>query len=254
MNLALKINNPWEGASVFVKERTSSTMDDALELARGGHPSGTAVVAGSQTSGRGRVPGRKWVDAPWQSLLVSLFFHERDVGCPVQLLPMAAAVAVCRAVVPFLSSAPLLRAGIKWPNDVLVDGRKLCGILWEKRAAGEGSVLVVGIGINCSQEVFPPELAGACSLRQLTGREVQVLDVCARLLPELHEVLRGNQWMDEMSDRLALRGQRVTVRAPGSEETVSGTVVGLDPRGGLILRAPDGGETVILQAEISGSP
>jgi BirA family biotin operon repressor/biotin-[acetyl-CoA-carboxylase] ligase len=265
VDLFLKMKNPW-GAPVFVKERTSSTMDDALELARKGYPPGTAVVAGSQERGRGRVPGRRWMDSPWKSLLVSLFFGDGDVGCAETLLPMATAVAVCRAVEQWLSApgsddavyaaalgaaAPAPpRAQIKWPNDVLLDGRKISGILWEKR----GGRLVVGIGVNCNQESFPPELSNACSLRQIRGEEVPVFDVCARLLSELKSALRDESWMAELSSRLALRGRRIEARAPGSEGSITGIVEGIDSQGGLILRLPDGGRLTVIQAEILESP
>jgi BirA family biotin operon repressor/biotin-[acetyl-CoA-carboxylase] ligase len=247
VELALKIANPWEGAPVFVKERTSSTMDDALALARSGYPPGTAVIAGSQERGRGRLPGRRWQDSPWKSLLVSVFIRQADIRFSPALLPMASAVAVCRAAEAWLSE----RALVKWPNDVRVRDKKLAGILCESR----GGWLIVGFGINCNQKKFPAELSRtACSLRQASGREIPVFDLCARLLAEQKRILGDGGWMDELETRLALRGRRVAARAPGSDEVVIGAVDGVDGNGGLVLLLDDGGRRTVFQAEISENP
>jgi BirA family biotin operon repressor/biotin-[acetyl-CoA-carboxylase] ligase len=246
MEMTLKVPNPWEGARVFMKERTASTMDDALSLAKKGYPSGTALVAGYQERGRGRVPGRAWVSSPWESLLVSVVLEPREVGFPLSLLPLSSAVAVCRAVDPWLSRP----AGVKWPNDVLFQGRKLGGILCESR----GGFLIIGIGINCNQASFPHELADiACSLRQASGREVPPLEPCARLLAELKRVLSDGGWMGELERRLCLRGHAVSVQAPGSGETVRGVLEGVDRDGALLVVVEGGARRRIAQGEIRES-
>ncbi|MBE3132767.1 MAG: hypothetical protein IMZ55_04785, partial [Acidobacteria bacterium] len=92
METSLRIATPWEGAPVYLKERTGSTMDDALALARAGSPAGTTVVAGFQERGRGRVPGRLWVSGAWESLLATVVLRRADSPPPSQL-PLRAGLA-----------------------------------------------------------------------------------------------------------------------------------------------------------------
>jgi BirA family biotin operon repressor/biotin-[acetyl-CoA-carboxylase] ligase len=246
MKPSTRVPNPWEGASVFVKERTRSTMDDVLELAVRGYPVGTAVIAGFQDSGRGRAPGRRWISAPWQSLLFSVVLSKGEPGFPVSQLPLRAAVAVCRSVEGLLEAA----VRVKWPNDVIVSGRKLAGILCE----GRRGFYTCGVGMNCSQSEFPPELSGsACSLRQAGCVEISVFDLCAVVLRELRRVLSDPGWKADLDTRLEGLGSSVTVRAPGSERTVTGILEGVEEDGALRLRVGDGGFTRVSHGEISGS-
>ena len=245
MQPSTRVQNPWEGASVFVKERTRSTMEDVLELAVRGYPVGTAVIAGFQDSGRGRAPGRQWISAPWQSLLFSVVLSKGEPGFPVSQLPLRAAVAVCRSVEGLLGGVR-----VKWPNDVLVSGKKLAGILCE----GRRGFFTCGVGINCSQEEFPPELSGsACSLRQAGCGEISVFDLCAGVLAELRRVLSDPGWKADLDGRLEGLGSSVTVRAPGSDRTVTGVVEGVEDDGALRLRLADGRLARVSHGEISGS-
>ncbi len=246
MALLLKIANPWRGARVYVKERTASTMDDAAELARAQNPTGTAVVCGFQTGGRGRVPGRKWLSSPWEALLMTVLLSRTDVPFPPAELPLRAALAVSRAVDPLLPSASL----IKWPNDVMFGGRKLAGVLCEGRAGA----LLVGVGVNCRQREFPPELAeAACSILQVGGAAPGIADVAGAVLSELHGVLRDPAWLEGLRSRLDQRGRAVVVTAPGSERVVEGVVEDVSGSGGLLLRAADGSLVEVPQGEIRKS-
>ncbi len=245
MEPSIKVPNPWEGASVFVKEHTRSTMDDVLELAVRGYPVGTALIAGYQDSGRGRAPGRPWISAPWQSLLFSVVLSKGGLDFPASQLPLRAAVAVCRSVESLVDGVR-----VKWPNDILVSGKKLAGILCE----GRRGFFTCGVGINCSQEEFPHELSGsACSLRQAGCGEISVFDLCARVLRELKRVLSDPGWKADLDARLAGVGSSVTVRAPGSDRTTTGTLLGVDDDGALRLRGGDGGLVRVSQGEISGN-
>ena len=243
MDLPVKMPNPWEGSPVFVVERTRSTMDDAREHALRGHPVGTAVIAGYQESGRGRVQGRRWISAPWESLLFSVVIAKGDPGFPPGQLPLRAAAAVCRAMDGMVEKP----VRIKWPNDIIIDGRKLAGILCENRRG----ILVCGIGINCMQISFSEEISrGACSLRQAGWKGGSVFDVCTAVLRELKRALCGGEWKAELDARLEGRGSTVTVRAPGSERSVTGKIVGIDDEGSLLLET-EGGTARITQGEIS---
>ena len=150
---------------------TDSTNERAKTLAAAGAPHGTVVTADEQSAGRGR-QGRVWTADPGHALLVSLVV--RGLGKGDELLPLVAAVAVCEAS----ETAASVSCRIKWPNDIWIDGRKLCGILVEGRPQ-EGWA-VVGVGVNVSTPAFPGELAEtATSLALASGaapsRE-QVLD------------------------------------------------------------------------------
>jgi BirA family biotin operon repressor/biotin-[acetyl-CoA-carboxylase] ligase len=240
------IASPWPSAAVTVIERTGSTMDDCLALGLRGEPSGTAVVAGFQERGRGRAPGRHWLSPPWESLLMTVLLRAAELDFPVSQLPLRVGLAVSRAVGEATGSEP----GIRWPNDAVLAGRKVAGILCE----AHGGLLLAGIGVNCLQRSFPPELeATAGSLLQATGREVQPLALCPVVLARLREVLGDGDWRAGIERRLAGRGSRVRVDPIGTGAAVEGTVLGVDADGALLLRDDAGAIRRVAQGEISGS-
>ncbi len=195
---------PGHGALLQVKEETRSTMEDAFELARSGGPSGSVAVAGYQSVGRGRVPGRTWVSAPWQSLLATIVLRTGDLPFPLSQLPLRVGVAAARAV----EEAAGLDVRIKWPNDLMVGRRKLAGILCETR----GDVALVGIGVNCTQESWPPELAqSACSIVQASGRSVDLPSLLAILLRSVRDSLGDGLWLEKLR-RTIVRGGRTGPR------------------------------------------
>ena len=181
METSLKVSNPWAGSPVFVRERTQSTMDDARKLALAGCAEGTVVVAGFQQKGRGRAPGRSWHSSPWESLMATIVLAQETLPFPVSEMPYRAAVAASRAVKDLGVSA-----SIKLPNDLLVGGKKLAGILCETC----NQFLLVGMGVNCLQADFPGELQEtACSILQVTGREVTPFALLPRILLRLKEAV-----------------------------------------------------------------
>jgi BirA family biotin operon repressor/biotin-[acetyl-CoA-carboxylase] ligase len=197
METSLRIATPWEGAPVYLKERTHSTMDDALALARAGSPAGTTVVAGYQERGRGRAPGRLWLSGAWESLLATVVLRRADSPPPSQL-PLRAGLAASLAV----EEAAGITVAIKRPNDILWEGRKLAGILCESR----GDILLVGIGVNCLQLSFPLEIAqSACSLRQACGRDISPLELLPLVLARLKASLEDALWREKVSERLLRR-------------------------------------------------
>jgi BirA family biotin operon repressor/biotin-[acetyl-CoA-carboxylase] ligase len=240
------IASPWPSAAVTVIERTGSTMDDCLALGLRGEPSGTTVVAGFQERGRGRAPGRNWLSPPWESLLMTVLLRAAELDFPVSQLPLRVGLAVSRAVGEATGSEP----GIRWPNDAMLAGRKVAGILCE----AHGGLLVAGIGVNCLQRSFPPEIAAtAGSLLQATGCEVQPLELCPVVLVLLREALGDDGWRAGIERRLAGRGSRVRVDPIGSGAAVEGTVLGVDADGALLLRDDAGAIRRVAQGEISGS-
>jgi BirA family biotin operon repressor/biotin-[acetyl-CoA-carboxylase] ligase len=241
-----RIANPWPGAGVTVVERTGSTMEDALALGLRGVPTGTAVVAGYQDRGRGRAPGRRWISPAWESLLLTVVLRAAEIDVPPPQLPLRVGLAVSRAVRDATGVAPELR----WPNDALMGGRKVAGILCE----AHGGLLLAGIGVNCRQRAFPHEIADrAGSLLLATGRAVHPLELCPLVLVRLREALADDDWRAAIERRLAGRGERSRVEPIGSGTAVEGVVLGVDGDGALLLRDDAGAIRRVVQGEISGS-
>ena len=157
--------------AVHAVDSTDSTQSEVRALAAAGAPEGTVVTASHQRAGRGR-RGHAWWDAPGESLLVSVLLRPAGPPAVAPQLALVGGLAVAEAL-----AAAEVPARIRWPNDLLVDGRKVCGILAEASSdpAGDGRGrlhhVILGIGINLNQTGFPEALAPiATSLRLVTGR------------------------------------------------------------------------------------
>lgn len=180
--------------------------------------------ADHQTRGRGRQQ-RAWHDEPGKDVAATF---RATVALPIPLaLPAALPVAVLQALEPF-AGRPLR---IKWPNDLFLDGKKLCGVLIDAGAGGPDTYLI-GVGVNCNRVRFPPDLeTTACSLASATGHEVDrgglLVEIAQRLDAMLHAlVARDHGRLEELfRERLGLLGQRVAVEAA---ETHTGVLTDLD--------------------------
>ncbi|MCH7482745.1 MAG: biotin--[acetyl-CoA-carboxylase] ligase [Chloroflexi bacterium] len=217
-----------------------STMDVAWELAEAGAAHGTCVVAGTQTHGRGRFD-REWVSG--DSLLASVVLRPSASTAP--LLTIIGCLAVRDAVRELCG----LRCAIKWPNDVQVDGRKLCGVLAEGRIYATGTtgagVAVLGIGLNVSLDVAEhPELAAtATSLLAETGRSIDLRTAGDALFASLDAWYGGAEpaaLIARWREAIDTLGRRVSVRVRGSNATLSGLAEDVDAAGRLLLRTDDG--------------
>ena len=165
------------GRTLIARASVESTMDVAWDALAEGMPDGTAVVADQQTRGRGR-GGRSWWMPPGRALAISLALHPGCDAREMGTLPLVAGLALAEALETLAASADSvpgtrlpgarLRARLKWPNDVLVNGRKLAGILLESRSVAE-PVVVVGIGVNLRQRTFSPGLAETATSVDLEG-------------------------------------------------------------------------------------
>ncbi|MBN2131809.1 MAG: biotin--[acetyl-CoA-carboxylase] ligase [Sedimentisphaerales bacterium] len=228
------------GRKVLVYDRTASTNDVAAEYARNPDHDGLVVFAEEQTTGRGR-NGAAWHSRHGDSLLFSVVL----IDCKVksELLPLTAAVAVADAI----GQVGGHQARIKWPNDVLLDARKVGGILVESRRAGKHTAHVIGIGINCHQsaETFPPELREtATSLDRTGGIRCHRIPLARRVLTSLDHWLtvadRGSRRVTDAWSRLSTQlHHRVTLSCNGKRFT--GHCIGVDPEKGLILQLDRGG-------------
>lgn len=243
------------GTIVHRFESVGSTSDEARALALAGAAHGTAVLAREQTRGRG-TRGRDWHSPPCLGLYASFIFRGPGSGAlpSPHLLPLAAGLAALDAV----SAAALIQAGLKWPNDIVHDGRKLGGILTEAvTGAPGGDFAVVGVGLNVGHGPadFPEDLrASATSLRLAGGAPEATVDglfgVLCRTLDSWYNALaRGEKGriVRAAEARLAFPpGDVVRIRVP--EGTFTAVCRGLDPEGRLVVERGDGAGTIVLDA------
>jgi len=227
-----------------------STNDEVVRRADEGAPEGLVVMADVQTAGRGR-RGRTWWDAPGLSLPFSMLLRPALPlpRCPLLALAMACSVAEAAEL---LTGAPTT---VKWPNDVLHDSRKLCGILAESRTGGKaGPVLVIGTGVNVNQGAadFPPEIAKlATSLRIAAGgKAFDTTEVLRAILTRFAPYLAlsrdgvGEALFQRVTARLPGIGTAVTVRS--AERTFEGTIQGFTESGALCLLEVGRGEPTVV--------
>ncbi len=228
------------GRRVIVHEQTSSTSDVAAEYARNPDNDGLVVFAEQQTSGRGRT-GATWYSGHGESLLFSAVLI--DCRLPNELLSLTCGVAVASAI----GQVGPHTARTKWPNDILLGGRKVAGILVESKLSGAGRAHIIGIGINCHQneDTFPPEIRSLATSLDLVGQTV-----CDRVTLARRVLASLDQWLtiaaqdkkhvlDAWIGLSSQIGQRVTLSCNGRHFT--GNCTGVDPEKGLILQLDHGG-------------
>lgn len=237
-------------------DQVASTNQTAKELAVKGAAHGTVVVAETQMAGRGR-QGRSWNSSTGEGIFCSLILRPPIPPQDARLLSLMAGVAVARGV---SNQAMLTTVGLKWPNDVLIGRRKLCGILCELSADLDGvDYAILGIGINVNQPSFGQELMGiATSIAMETGRTLPRARVLAAVLAEFFdlydEALGGASpdfapLMEEYAQWSACLNQPVT--AIQGKEQIQGVCVGFGADGALLLQDKSGCTHTILAGDVS---
>jgi len=233
--------------------KIGSTNIEAMESAASGAPEGSAFIAEEQTAGRGR-GAHQWESAASAGIYCSVVLRPALPPSETLVLSLAAGLAVHAAVQQVDANAT---PDLKWPNDLLIDGKKFCGILTEMNAEPTRvRYIVVGIGINVNQATFPAELQPiATSLRMATGSEWSRVELCAALLKSLDREYRDllekpgahESILRRFEDRSSMvRGRQVLVEENGG---VEGVTEGLDPRGFLQVRTA-GGLRVVLSGTV----
>ena len=244
--------------NVLVFEQLDSTNTYAKKLATEGLEMYSVILANKQTGGRGRL-GRSFYSPSGQGIYLSLLIYPDIDIAKINFITLAAAVAVCRAIVAVTGLQP----AIKWPNDLFLNGKKICGILTECSIEGESGrigFLVCGIGINIFQktEDFPPELKSiASSLAQgLTQATYTRADIAAAVITEFEKLYAEGRCiqnkkaiLEEYKQHLFILGDQVQVMAP--QGNYSATVLDIDEDGKLVLQLPQGKVCTLDCGEVS---
>jgi len=245
---------PLVKGTIFSKQihhyyKIGSTNTVAMESAAAGAPEGTVLLAEEQTGGRGR-GANSWHSARSTGIYCSVVLRPPLPPSDVLVLSLAAGLAVQHAI---REIDPALNPDLKWPNDVLLDGRKVCGILAEMNAeATRVRYIVIGVGINVNQASFPSELRDlATSLRIATGTEWSRVELTAALLKSLDREYRDLVEKPDARELILrrfaenssyVRGRRIRIEEHAGFD---GVTEGLDSRGFLQVRTEQGLRTVL---------
>jgi BirA family transcriptional regulator, biotin operon repressor / biotin---[acetyl-CoA-carboxylase] ligase len=240
------------GRNFHYQPRVVSTNDTALSLCEAGVPEGTVVVADVQTKGRGR-RGRNWTTTKGKSLALSIVLRPDLRAEALPGITLAAAVAVARTLEAF-QFHPL----IKWPNDILLSGKKVCGILTETAPKKDKIIpVILGLGINLNQRAadFPKDLRPiATSLYRVSRRRIDRLLFLQNFLPQMETayqwILMGrfSKVLSEWRKRSATLGNRV--RIVEANRVYSGLALGLDKSGALLVRNEKGLVERVLSGDV----
>jgi BirA family transcriptional regulator, biotin operon repressor / biotin---[acetyl-CoA-carboxylase] ligase len=232
-----KLETSFMGRNIYYYDSLESTMDTAKELARHGACHGTLVIANKQTSGRGRLK-RSWL-SPEGNIAMSIILHPSFEM--INHLIMISSVAVVRAI----NTVCRLHSQIKWPNDVMIKDKKVCGILIEneiKENAINFSIIGIGINISLIPSNFPDISKTATSLSSEIGCKMSSLGIISEIIREFEQIYIANEdeysVFQEWKGCMSSLGKLITVKS--GEIIESGIAEDVTEMGNLILRKSDG--------------
>ena len=243
----------WAGSNLVFLNETDSTNNEAKRLAEHGAPEGTLVVAELQSAGKGR-RGRSWTSPKGTGIWMSLLLRPEFEPYHASMLTLVAAMAVEEAIRVVVG----LDCAIKWPNDIVMDGRKLCGILTEMSTDVDTiQYVVVGIGINANIDEFSEEIRDtATSLLLEGGKPVNRAALAAAVMEswenyyqQFLETLDFSILKEAYNQRLVNCGRAVKVLAPKGDYT--GLSHGINDRGELLVELEDGQLRKVMSGEVS---
>jgi len=241
------------GKRIYHFFKTDSTNRVAMELGYAGEPEGAVILAEEQSAGRGRA-GRTWHSERAAGIYATLLLRPKISPVQAPLLTMMAGLSAHAAI----QAQTALKLDLKWPNDLVLNGKKLGGILTEMYAdTSLVRFVIVGIGINVNQEKFPAELSGiATSLRAETGRNLSRLELLARLLREFETDY--NRFLREGAKSVTDRFTRASSYAVGKKvrvtngcESFTGVTAGLAPEGLLQVERDDGKVVTVIAGDVT---
>ncbi len=247
-SIADNLESHFIGQRVIYYPRLTSTMDVARREAQHGAAEGTVIIADEQTMGKGRLK-RAWL-SPKGSIALSIILYPGVFYLPS--LIMLASLAVVHSIETITG----LESQIKWPNDILINDKKVCGILIESDVRGNTVVYaIIGIGINVNFRLsaFPEILSTATSLADELERDVSRVDVIRCLLVEIEKLYLalpdGEPVYEEWRDRLVTLGRKVQVKSGGT--ILEGIAESVARDGSLLLRYSNGSSTKIVAGDVS---
>ena len=248
------LNTKYIGGEVIYYNSIDSTNDAAKKIAGEKKAHGTVVVAEKQTRGKGRM-GRQWFSALGRDLLFSVILYPKASVVKVAQISMLAAVAVTEA----LNKTFGVKSGIKWPNDLLVDGKKICGVLLEMSAEADCMryvILGIGINVNSDKSDWTNEIIDrTTSLKLVLGKNISRVEVLKSVLEELE--LWYEKWCDFGFDpvldkwRALCVSQKKRATVKTLEKEYIGWIEGIDDEGALVLKLDDGTKKVFFSADVS---
>lgn len=243
----------WLGKTIVYKDTMDSSNTQAKRMGEDGAENGTLVVTDCQTAGKGR-RGRSWVSPVGMNCYYTVLLRPDIPAEKASMITLVAALALAKAI----KETTQLETLIKWPNDVIANGKKLCGILTESSTDLEYiNYLVVGIGVNCNQTEFPDEIKEtASSIRLETGRKVnrcQLLGSFLTYFEQYYEIFLQtedlSQLEEEYNSLLVNRGREVKIIEKGCERVL--TAIGIDQNGALLVKDGEGRQEAIISGEVS---
>lgn len=261
--LASRMNTVWAGRQLYFYESLGSTNIEAKRLAESGAPHGTLVVADMQTAGRGR-RGRGWESPAGTNIYLTIVLKPEFAPDKASMLTLVMAYAVAKGVEKTLADygreASAFELGIKWPNDIVINGKKICGILTEMSMSVEQASIqyvVIGVGINVGKQKFSPEVADkATGLNQECGTHISrsrlltdIMEVFEKSYEEFGEQENLSGFKEAYNALLVNRGREICVLDPKGE--YRGVAKGIDDSGELLVELPDGSTTKVYAGEVS---
>ena len=254
--LKSRLRTRWMGRNCIYLECVDSTNTEAKRLAGQGALEGTLVLAEEQTGGKGRL-GRNWSAARGENVMMTLLLRPKIRPEHASMLTLLMAMAAVRSI----RKETGLEAGIKWPNDVVAHGKKLCGILTEMGTEINSiNYVVIGIGINVNQEQFPEEIREtAGSLYLELGKRIPRAELAAGVLEELERLYETflqtedlSALYEEYNGFCVHSGQEVRVTMPLKDlEVCRGIAEGINEKGELAVRKADGSVEYVYAGEVS---
>ena len=252
-DIVSQLDTVWAAKNLIFYEETDSTNQDAKELATEGAEHGTLVIADMQTAGRGR-RGRTWLSPAGESVYMSLLLRPRCKPNQASALTLVMAFAVLQAVKELKPQ----NCGIKWPNDIVMDGKKICGILTEMGMKKmDIDYVVIGVGINTNQSSFAEEIADtATSIFRQIGTKVDRAWLIGRVIyyfeqayAEFEKTCDLTGLIETYNRYLLNKDRQVRVLDPKGE--YEGVALGINAQGELLVKKQDGSLVEVYEGEVS---
>ncbi|PWJ49970.1 BirA family transcriptional regulator, biotin operon repressor / biotin-[acetyl-CoA-carboxylase] ligase [Faecalicatena contorta] len=251
--LSSMIDTAWAGQTIYYFDQIDSTNIRAKQLGEEGAPHGTLIVAGQQNAGRGR-RGRTWESPPGVSIYMSIVLRPEMAPVKAPMLTLVMALSAADS----LKECTGLDVQIKWPNDIVLNGKKLAGILTEMSTEMDYiNHVVIGVGINVNTERLPEELKEkATSLRLETGRIIRRSEIIASIMKEFeknYQLFIETQGLGQMQEKYnsLLINREKEVRILGVKEGYAAYALGINEKGELLVRRDNGEIEAVLAGEVS---